>query len=76
VELGFPASVGTTEENPDGKFVMESPEECSPEQCMKFAEECERIARKSGGEDRETLLRMARAWHNYAQERQETKEND
>jgi len=55
---------------------MESPKECSPEQCMKFAEECERIARKSGGEDRETLLRMARAWHNYAQERQETKEND
>ena len=55
---------------------MESPEECSPEQCMKFAEECERIARKSAGEDRETLLRMARAWRNYAQELQETKEND
>ena len=68
--------MGPPRKNPNGKFVMESPEECSPEQCMKFAEECERIAKKSLGEDRETLLRMARAWRNYAQELQETKEKD
>jgi hypothetical protein len=53
---------------------MESPEECSPEQCLTYAEECERIAEKNSGEDREALLRIARAWRKCAQELKEAKE--
>jgi hypothetical protein len=45
----------------------------SPEEYLRYAEACERMATKSAGEDRETLLRIARAWRKCAQESKETK---
>jgi len=40
----------------------------TPDDYLRYAEACERIARNSSGEDRETLLRMARAWRKCAEE--------
>jgi len=48
--------------------VMDS-EMDTPEEYLRYAEGCERLAEESSsGEDRETLLRMARAWRKCAQE--------
>ena len=49
---------------------------CEKPMALNYAEACERIAKKSSTEDRETLLRIARAWRKCAQELREMEAED
>jgi hypothetical protein len=47
----------------------------TPEEYRKYAEECERIARNGPPEHRETLLKIANAWRQYAASAEKGKED-